>query len=175
MSVNLSGLVQITAIAISCVPIFGFNSASAQGKQPRYTEDAIYAEGFGQGLLYSVNYDHRFAADLSVRIGVTSWSLGSRSDMIGFTGFPFTVNYLLGSVGQYLELGIGVVPVTASASLDLLGARAEGSASAVVGTATVGYRYQPVAEGMLFRIGFTPWFTFKGVKPWGGISLGYAF
>jgi hypothetical protein len=47
--------------------------------------------------------------------------------------------------------------------------------SGVVGTATVGYRYQPVYGGSVFRIGLTPFFAGGEFQLWGGISIGNAF
>ena len=65
--------------------------------------------------------------------------------------------------------------------------------NSVLGTATVGYRYQRADGGFIFRAGFTPFFgIFSGEKefvpyvptqyednfsfvPWAGFSLGYGF
>jgi hypothetical protein len=90
---------------------------------------------------------------------------------LAFTGFPIMVNYLSGEGSGNLELGIGVIPLTVSIGGDSGLKRG----TAVFGTATLGYRFQPLDGGFMFRIGLTPFFNSGGAVPSGGLSLGYAF
>ncbi|MDR1022124.1 MAG: hypothetical protein LBL94_02460 [Prevotellaceae bacterium] len=133
--------------------------------RPRF-QQAVYFELFGRTpLLYSVNYDCHFVVGKS--------GLGASVGMgyIGIFGVtaamvPVSLYYLTGSGRSHLELGIGA---TAQGSLPTSGA-----VWWTVGTATIGYRYQP-AEGFLLRIGLTPMYTISSFGLTGGISLGYAF
>ncbi len=140
---------------------------SAKDSTSRYCQNAMYVELGGTGGLYSVDYDHRITKEIGFRVGFTTWSI--------VTGFPVTANYLIGSHGHYLEIGIGAdLGFTTFEDRSLLeNALRLGGA---VGTCTIGYRYQPNHGGFVFRIDFTPLFPPKDhVYPWGGISLGYAF
>jgi hypothetical protein len=148
--------------------------ALAQGSSS-YSQNAVYFEGLGQGLLYSVNVDHRFTENIAFRVGFSSFSVGFITD-VTITTIPLMAEFLTGHGSHHLELGVGIVPVHGSISSDFFGT-AEGSVGAwvVVWTATFGYRYQPAPEGFLFRIGLTPLFVPHGAQIWGGVSIGYAF
>jgi hypothetical protein len=140
-----------------------------------YTPNAVYCEVLGQGFLYSLNYDHRFSENIAVRVGFSRFTIGFISD-VAITTIPLMVEYLSGNGDHHLEIGVGIVPVYGSISGDFFGAR-EGSAGAwvTVATATFGYRYQPVREGFLFRIGLTPFLFGSTGQIFGGVSIGYAF
>lgn len=177
MSILRNRAAHVTVIGTILVMMPVFASVQAQVKSTPYTRNAVYIEGLGNGGLYSLNYDHRFANDLSVRAGFSAWWLGGTNEGFGFglIALPLTVNYLLGGNGEYLELGWGLVPGIFGASLTLFGQTSTASQPFIFGTGIIGYRYQPIKSGMIFRIDFTPLFTLKGLLPWGGISLGYAF
>jgi hypothetical protein len=87
------------------------------------------------------------------------------------------INYLAGKKDNLFELGCGIMP--AFVSLDgteiFWGSEIKEKGSAILGTATVGYRYQPLAGGLMGRIGLTPIFTFDKFIIYGGFSLGYSF
>jgi hypothetical protein len=151
----------------------------AQEKETQYSQNAIFAEGLGPGIFYSINYDHRFTPNMSIRVGFTSWSLPGLF-LIGetnVTAFPITVNHLIGKGASHLELGIGIMPTIVSFSGQeiFFGTQVSGSSTVVLGTANIGYRLQPNEGGIFFRIGFTPLFTFQKFQPWGGVSLGASF
>lgn len=152
----------------------------AQPEESMYTRNCLYVELLGQGILYSVNYEYRFAPSLSGRIGFTSWSLPSSflTAGVGFrvTGVPLMVNYLTGEGNSHLELGVGGIIYSAHVNGEWAFWKSpDEDLSGVLGTATLGYRYQPTAEGFFFKIGATPMFNESGVLPTGGLSLGYAF
>lgn len=140
-----------------------------------YTQNAVYFEGLGQGLLYSVDFDHRFTENIAFRAGFSSFTIEFISD-VSITTIPLMIEYLTGHGSSHLELGLGIVPIHGSLSTSFFGTT-EGSvgAWAVLGTATVGYRYQPVKEGILFRVGLTPLMGGGEVQIWGGASVGWAF
>lgn len=158
----------------------GTASVSARDDSTSFCPSAIYVEVLGQGVLYTVNYDHRLTQNISLRAGFTSWSVPFALFAVGelkFTGFPVMVNYLSGEETGHLELGVGVIPATLSfqGREIFFGTEVNGTETMVLGTATFGYRAQPRDGGFVFRIGMTPLFTFKEVQIWGGLSLGYAF
>jgi len=161
-------------IAVATSPLF------AQESVNHYTRDAIYAEGFGPGILYSINCDHRFTPNFSLRVGFTTWSLPAFALLVAgelkFTAFPIMVNYLTGQGDHHLELGIGLVPAVISFQGEeiFFGTAHQNRANVLLGAATIGYRMQPRDSGVIFRIGFTPLFTFKEFVPWAGLSLGVA-
>jgi hypothetical protein len=148
--------------------------ALAQPVSP-YTRNAVYFEGLGQGLLYSVNFDHRFAESIAVRVGVSRFTIEFISD-VSITTIPLMVEYLPGHGSSHLEIGLGLIPVYGSISSKFF-RTPEGSAGAwvILATATLGYRYQPVNEGILFRIGLTPLMGGNQAQVWGGASIGWAF
>lgn len=153
---------------------------AAQENHIPYSQNAIYIEGLGPGLLYSVNYDRRITPNISVRLGFTYWSLELpfilTVQRISLTAFPLMVNFLTGEGEGHLELGIGPMPsFTSSHSEDIFGSTSQSSGKSVVGIATLGYRFQPREAGLFFRISFTPLFTFKKFVPWVGISVGGTF
>lgn len=146
-----------------------------------YSRNAIYVEGLGAGVLYSVNYDRRITPDFSVRVGFSSWSIGTLlvlgSGELSYTSFPVTASYLYGNGASHLELGLGLVPgyVSITGGGIFFGKDVTKTAGTLLGTAIVGYRLQPNDGGIFFRIGFTPLFTFRKFQPWGGLSIGASF
>ena len=148
--------------------------ADAQGSSS-YTQNAVYFEALGQGLLYSVNFDHRFTENIAFRVGFSSFSVALFTD-VSITTIPLMAEFLTGHGSHHLEIGLGIVPVHGSISSDFFGTP-EGSVGAwiVIWTASFGYRFQPTREGLLFRIGLTPLFVPHGAQIWGGASIGYAF
>jgi len=148
-----------------------FNSAASA----QFVRNSLYFELAGNGGLYSINYDRLFSENFGGRIGFSyipklEFIFSSVNDI---TIIPITLNYLTRSAHK-LELGAGIAVIHISGG-ELFGFKADKGASGVVGTGTIGYRYQPQDGGFLFRIGFTPFFTPDGIKPFAGISLGTAF
>jgi hypothetical protein len=129
--------------------------AGAQTHSPVAAADSapvrhvLYGELFGNALfLGSVNYEAMLTRRLSARVGASP-----------FGAFPIMLNYLVPDGPHRLEAGAGVLATR----------------SGVGGTATLGYRLQPLTEGMVFRAGITPWVARGGIAWWGGISIGAAW
>ncbi len=156
--------------------------------------NSIYAEFAGNGLIYSVNYDRLFSNAFGARIGFSY----TAPEMVSLITFPVMAYYLvgLGSGGSKLEFGLGVAVMLQPDYQSMSFAAAPDDhlkGNALLGTATVGYRYQRADGGFIFRVGFTPFFgKFTREKPfvpytlpeyedvvrfvpWGGISVGYGF
>jgi hypothetical protein len=141
--------------------------------------NSIYLEFLGNTGLYSINYDRLFSEDVGIRIGFmyfeSDYAIFFKDIELIF--IPITLNYLAGSGDHKFELGGGPALVFGHFKLTFFGLGESDliDANGIVGTATIGYRYQPVDGGFLFRIGFTPWFGFGEFYPSAGISLGISF
>lgn len=137
--------------------------------------NSIYFELFGNGFLYSVNYDRIIAGNIGARVGIMSLSsldfgLASIDKM---TAVPPMINYLSDGDSK-IEIGAGVVFLsTSGGSVLFLGNNKD--MHYTYKTAVIGYRYQPAKGGFLFRIGFTPIIGGGLVSPSAGISVGACF
>jgi hypothetical protein len=140
---------------------------------PQQRPNSIYLELLGSGGVYSINYDRLFTPNIGGRIGFSYLSLDKDFIIPEVTMyfFPLSFNYFVGNGSSKLEFGVGMTFVTGQ--FDWFGLK--GSGSIVIANFNIGYRYQPVDGGLLFRIGFNPVVTPNGVKPWGGLSIGLTF
>ncbi|HEX8361994.1 MAG TPA: hypothetical protein VF613_17885 [Longimicrobium sp.] len=152
-------LVAGAAVALSASPRLHAQEA------PPLARTAGYVELLGNGLIYSVNVDHRFTERVSGRVGLAAF---------GGAAVPVMANYLTGSGSHHLEAGAGALFIYIPEDRGPEDELEQAGSGGVLGTATLGYRYQPRAGGFVFRIGFTPIFGTKGVLPWAGVSLGFA-
>ena len=149
--------------------------AFSQSLQAEYTKNGTYVELFGQGLLYTLNYDYRFTEHLGARIGFTHFTTSeARPGRLDLTGIPAMGEFLAGSNGHYFEIALGVFPVYGKFDFDILRLHKERDWG-FIWTGTIGLRYQPQTDGLMFRMCMTPLFTSEGVMMWGGVSFGYAF
>ena len=88
------------------------------------------------------------------------------------------VNYLVGAKRSAFEAGIGITPMYAS--LDIYSPTkpelADHNGWGASGFLNLGYRFQPLNNGFVFRANWTPAFNSTGFSPsWFGLSLGYGF
>jgi hypothetical protein len=145
----------------------------------RTAENAVFVELAGNGLIYSINYEHLFGdSNLSLRGGLSYVSLaasaGGESAKATIMTFPVLANYYIGGRDHKLQLGVGATFLYASESIALV------SFSGVIPapTAVIGYRYIPARGGFAFFIGLTPFLvpgSDKTFFPWGGTSFGGVF
>lgn len=163
---------RIIRLMISAIIIvFIFNVVTL----PQLKANSIYFEALGNGGLYSVNYDRLLTDNFGIRAGfmylskIDIFFVAAEDILI----FPATLNFFVGEKHK-LELGAGLVFASVS-NTSAFGFKSDSGGSNIVGTATIGYRYQKPDGGFLFRIGFTPLFGTGGFEPWGGISLGFSF
>lgn len=145
------------ALAVAAAPPLQAQEA------PPMARTAGYVELLGNGLLYTVNLDHRFTETVGARVGVAAF---------GGAAVPVMATYLAGSGSHHLEAGAGPLFIYLPQGSDQELEDVEGLT--VLGTATLGYRFQPRAGGFVFRLGFTPIFGRNGVFPSAGISVGFA-
>jgi hypothetical protein len=153
-------------LALVCV-FTGSIVLNAQGNK------AVYGELGGNGLVFSANYDMRFAKKengLGFRAGIGFAATGG----LTVVTFPVGLNYLAGKGPHHFEAGVGVTPVTASVRFFDDDDNETGTATFVM--PTIGYRYAQVGKGFVGRIYVGPVFAGGSVFfPWGGISAGFKF
>jgi len=146
----------------------------------RTANNALYIEGLGPGLLYSLNFEHDFG-DIAPRIGFSYLSLGASSSSgeahATFMTIPLTISYLgIGSKKHMFEVGAGATVVYAGAGSSGFGADSTSdSATRVIGDLIFGYRLQPPQGGFMLRTGLSPVFGQGVFLPWPYLSLGAAF
>lgn len=134
-----------------------------------------------------MNYDTRFAKGrndgLGGRVGIGGLGFSTTDDQgnkvtAGLVTVPIVLNYIVGNQRSGLELGAGATILYASSSGD-----SDGGVDDFIevgmgasGFLNVGYRAQPIRNGPIFRLTWTPALNISGFSPsWLGISLGYAF
>jgi hypothetical protein len=163
----------------------------APGEEERSAKNALYLEGLGSALFYSINYDRAFG-DFSARVGFSYVSVSANasnasgtagaSASASFMAIPITINYLgIGSVRNMLEVGAGATILHMGAGASGFDTSSKSSATAattiVLPTALVGYRFQPADGGFFFRAGIAPIFGGSSlpVLPWPYLALGGTF
>jgi hypothetical protein len=154
----------------------------ADEEAPR-ANNALYFEGLGNGVAYSVNYERLVVDELAFRVGFSYIEFDAPEDSVSdkttLVMVPLMLSYYgIGNDRHHLELGLGAVLGYASTETTSPAAATTGSGVGVIGTATIGYRFQPREGGFVFRAGFTPLFAADdalGFQPWFGVSLGGAF
>ncbi len=126
--------------------------------------NSIQVGVLGEGGIYSVNYERIFAKDFTGKIGL---SFINKNLII-----PILAGKYFGKSPNYFDLSSGMIFAYYRDHYD---ENIEHYQIGVYGTMFIGYRYQPVQERFLFRIGYTPIFNNHTFFHWGGISLGYRF
>jgi hypothetical protein len=127
----------------------------------------------GPGLALTLNYDMRFGhkrTGLGFRAGAGYFA----TDGNNVFSVPIQINYLLGKGNSLIELGGGTTFLNSHGNSNgktFIFDRITG----FIGTATIGYRYQPQERGINLRIGFVPIFCDEGIIAAGGVSIGYTF
>lgn len=168
--------------ALLVVPALLLGFASAAFAQPTVdrARNSVYLELFGNGGLYSLNYEREVTEGLRVRIGYAGWTAqdlfaGPEASM---QTLPFTVLWSRGRGHHHAEIGGGFVTGRKTRDADF--ARASQRFTSLTGV--IGYRYQRRERGFLFRAGFTPFYALndaddaypdEGFFPSVGISVGF--
>jgi hypothetical protein len=131
----------------------------------------------GSGGVYSLNYERLFTKNLSVRAGTAYFAVTSGSEFIktkiSVISFPITVNYLFAKRNHTFLVGAGPTIFITHFGVEKIGNLFTNKS--IVGTAILGYCYQPPKSRYNFRMAFTPIFNGSAFTPWMGISLGYGF
>ena len=137
---------------------------------------ALYAEFGGAGLA-SIDFDSRFYSSqkgFGGRIGLGGFSVKGKPAAF----FPIELNYITGKQGpNYFETGAGITFVSLSDKITPeQGATSSTRFSHTFAHVTVGYRFQPLQSGFLFRVALTPLFNRTFFIPYYmGLGVGYKF
>lgn len=136
-----------------------------------FSRHSVYAEGSLTGNVYSINYERRLTAHLGARTGV--FFRTARANGVEVTVIPVMLNLLDGfhRLGRHrFELGTGSLFGVAHEALE-----DETTSGAIRGGFIVatGYRYQPLEQGILVRVGLTALNIAGDLDPSLHLSLGY--
>ena len=132
----------------------------------------VFLEVGGASLVIGINYDTRFSNrrnGLGMRLGVGYFGLEDNN----LITIPVMLNYLIGKRKNFLELGLGATYV--SAKFDFLGLSNKEEYEKIMAISVVGYRYQPLNTGFMFRVGIAPIFRNEVLPAYPYISFGYTF
>ncbi len=156
------------------------------GDEPAKFHKNVFVEVLGNGLLVSANYDMRLKRGiqdgLGFRVGVGGGRIeGTTNDGdyldASLLTIPLSVNYLVGKRRSAFEAGIGVTPVFVNADLAIIDDEITyGKGWGAIGFLNLGYRFQPIRNGVMFRADWTPVIYSEGFSPgFFGVSLGFGF
>ncbi len=174
----------IILVLIFMLGFFGF--VTAQQTPTR----SVYAELYGAGLTYSVNYDFRFDKNninsWGMRFGAGAWRTGGTEFSDTFISIPVQLNKLIGKNRHFLEYGGGATLIyfrgrSTSAGSEFVNKNYNffldfNNTPSLMGTLNVGYRFIPNDDGFTFRANVAPFFNDTGFwLLFGGISAGNAF
>ena len=145
---------------------------SAQAPKPRFRKN-IFAELGGNGLLFSGNYDMRLKRGAQDGLGFRIGLGGGRIINDAYFTIPFGVNYLLGAGRSALEVGLGLTPAHYRSSTYSNNALHSMDKWYGLVMLNIGYRFQPLRDGVMFRIDWTPGLNGdRVVRGYAGLSLG---
>jgi hypothetical protein len=152
------------------------SNASAQSDSSlideiRTASNAVYGELGGPALYYSLNYDRMLLPSLGVRAG---FGFVEATDGHGAVMLPVFVNWFPDAhvwSDSKLEIDFGLVYHSSGVSTWFEDMEDRGTYLSF----GLGYRYQSLEDGILFRITATPLFFSDQVFLFGGVSFGYAF
>lgn len=153
-------------------------AADAGADSEPIARNAVYADLVGNGGGPSINYERHLDDRWALRAGLSLAGLsgGDSTPTLTTLGLPLMVSHFgIGSRRHRLELGAGALFTLTLG--DTAHPNAGQAPPRVLGTLTLGYRYQDPAGGFLFRAGFTPVFGTNpyGFMPWPGLSFGTKF
>jgi len=187
---------------ITCLIIFSFtHSVFSQVNETSTTieKNTVYAEVFGQGFCWSLNYDRLFNTEKRI---MNSYTAGivyvPESIQFGdgtYYGIPLSYNWLIGKKSHHLELGIGLTSLLVNPNSSVK------SDFYAYLTPKIGYRFQRPQGGLFFKATATPMIDLLSVNtyksgttksrsfstlsnvvgldypafPWPGLSIGYTF
>ena len=144
-------------------------------EQSDFPRNSVYYELGGTGWSeISLNYERilplsekvKFAPGIGFATSHLSYVGGTVSIKNAQLFMPVQLNFLFGKSRHLFELGYGMPLAFKDKAFGLVGN---------IYALRLGYRFQPLKKGLLFRISFTPGFASIIPVPMGGISLGYSF
>ena len=161
------------------------------------SKNAIYAEMFGNGFFYSINYDRCIVKlnprlRINGRLGVSYYDTKLWQAPSTLLNASSEINCLWGRKEHFFETGFGysrslnIPKYKPYTPIDFVPIQQDINDNLIMFSSfslRMGYRFQRNPEGLLFRLAFVPIFArtayYSPAKytliPWGGISIGHAF
>lgn len=181
-----SHFIFLAACAILLIAPCSFSQNTKTAIYDGYKKN-IFIEGLGSSLIVGINYDMRLQRGKTDGVGfragigyapMKSYIMGVQDYNGMALSFPIEANYLFGKRKNYVLAGVGILPIYA----DVKGASifsGKYSAKGFTYGATylsLGYRYQPIKNGLMFQINWNPMIDTNGhfQAKWFGISIGYS-
>ena len=133
--------------------------------------NAIYLELFGNGICTTLNYERFIQRNMSIRIGYGTAAIYQAS-------MPVMFNIFAGK-NHRLELSVGVTFFFNREPF--IRGYVFYDENITMATGVIGYRYQPLDGGFVFKIGFIPFYAFSAYEHdrkffgWSGFSFGVSF
>ncbi len=163
--------------------------APAPAAEPEIEEpskNAVFLEGLGAGIFYSLNYERQLVSDLGLRVGVGFLSFGVNDGSGGgasasLVTIPIHATYIGVRGGMHaFEVGGGPTIVYAGAGASTPGSGSSSADSTNVWlSANAGYRLHPLGgPGFQLRAGLSIMAALgevTAVFPWPYLSVGAAF
>ena len=181
---SLFAVRSVTGVHLLLIPalvlVFGPGARAQASADP--ARNSVYLELFGNGGMYSLNYDRELTEGVRVRVGFAGWTA---QDFFGgpdvsMQTIPVSLHLLRGRGRHQADIGGGIVTGRKTRDSDFPG----DSANFMSLVGIIGYRYQRPESGFVFRAGFTPFYGLgdeddaypeKGFLPSVGVSLGFGF
>ena len=162
-----------------CISIIGFGQAFAQSRFT--TISSFYLEAGGAAGLWSLNYDRElWEINEKFRLnGRAGFGMYSEFNGAGFPDviIPISNMVLLGKRMHRVEAGGGITyynwTLRDALKLDGFSRRSD-----LLGHLILGYRFQKLKGGLMFRVAYTPIIINYSNNPfehWAGGSIGYTF
>ena len=170
VGMQLKKMKLLILIALLFLTNLDINSAQERTIFPK-SKNHLFLELFGNGILYSVNYERLLSDNFSSRIGYSYMP-----DLI-YSTIPITASYIIGRGSSKAEAGMGIT-ITTSVFDGVFGTRKEKQTYLLL-TGVFGIKYYKPRGGYTVKITFTPFYS-PHLKPskfqlYGGISIGYGF
>jgi len=162
-----------------CISIIGFGQTFAQSRTT--TISSFYLEVGGAAGLWSLNYDRElWEINEKFRLnGRVGFGMYSEFNGAGFPDviIPISNMVLLGKRMHRVEAGGGITyynwTLRDALKLDGFSRRSD-----LLGHLILGYRFQKLKGGLMFRVAYTPIIINYSNNPfehWAGGSIGYTF
>jgi len=158
-------IIQMTMLL--CVCLLSMNAQSQAPEAPEPKKNSFYLEGLGNGIIYSLNYDHLFSMKkhpklgVGVRIGISYGNYQSLFGSSALTTLPAVAYFSYGKK-NCLELGPGYTSIF------------EGKYHVGVPTVRLGYRYRSPG-GFMLGAGVTGFIEPNGMWLIPQLSVGFTF
>lgn len=152
-----------------------YNRATPIASDKQGFRQAVFIELLGNSPLMTLNYDKMLKRHHNDGFGVRAgFGLGEYIDsdyaqMPNYLSIPIGVTYIIGPKRHALEAGIGYTAQFLTSPIpEKLPSRSSGNLN-------LGYRFQPLKDGLLFRLNWAPYYRRQVFTGWAGVSFGYSF